>query len=896
MSASGAGNVIMAVAPGADDASGVTGPVANDNTKASGDTDPGQRKTANDDIARFITSVVPWPSEDKDLGFINLHWTEPGAHIADKPVWRGKPHRSVAEFVSCTKWLLNRPSTRDIYFCLSQQRRCKPDKHGQPKAVRSAAAAVALKAIWLDVDVKDPPKGYATLDEALAAVADFAKAAGLPKPSVLVGSGGGLHIYWTSKTPLTSDEWRRYAEGLKAAAMKYGLRCDLGVTTDAARVLRVPSTLNYKTDPPRPVQLLDLGNDYDFAVDLAQLAVPGTPKKTNGATNVIPFLNAKPAAAFAALDATESLADGLGYDNRPLDLAPLVADTGCGFIREAMATGGKDYAQPLWNLTTLVATFLEDGHALAHRMGNQHPGYNPETTDALWERKLHERKDRELGWPSCNAIQAAGCTDCITCPHLSKGKSPLHLTVPAAVTAPVANTSALLAANPIQAGVIDPAAFRVSFSNIRHRQWLYGVDLVRGDITIIASPGGAGKTSLAIGMTVCIATGKALLSEQIWGGGDLKALYISAEDSGTEMRRRVLAFCQKHNVAEQDISRLYVAGTDDPHVQRLSFLRTEKNASALNLEGFKQLDSLLVALRPDFVILDPLVALCGGGNTNDNAVMSLVMRELKSLAIKFDCTVLIVHHTRKGGGKGSDSAGEAEAISGAAAIVNLARRAIMPVTMTDTEAKAFGVLPSERRQYFKLVDAKSNLAPLSADAPWYELANEELPNAEPPTYPNGDRVQAVKRAQLTRSKASSLAGPDQQTIRFEILKLIDRGLTIDGEKVPYSPNSTGNNKQRAFLADAMAAVERVSDREYSPRDLRAVAEREVEVLKHEGWVTVEPIKKGRFRRRHGLKVVWERTPWAKERENLHQHGGPTVRTEEEEQELDRIDIEKGLEG
>jgi hypothetical protein len=58
-----------------------------------------------------------------------------------------------------------------------------------------------------------------------------------------------------------------------------------------------------------------------------------------------------------------------------------------------------------------------------------------------------------------------------------------------------------------------------------------------------------------------------------------------------------LAFCQKHNVAEQDISRLYVAGTDDPHVQRLSFLRTEKNASALNLAGFKQLDSLLVAIR-----------------------------------------------------------------------------------------------------------------------------------------------------------------------------------------------------------------------------------------------------------------------------------------------------------
>ena len=97
-------------------------------------------------------------------------------------------------------------------------------------------------------------------------------------------------------------------------------------------------------------------------------------------------------------------------------------------------------------------------------------------------------------------------------------------------------------------------------------------------------------------------------------------------------------------------------------------------------------------------------------------------------------------------------------------------------------------------------------------APWYELASVELPNSEPPTYPNGDRVQAVKRAHLTRHKATSSLGSEQRTIRFELMKLIDRGLTIDGEKVPYSPNSTGNNKKRAILADAMAAVEQADAR------------------------------------------------------------------------------------
>jgi AAA domain len=374
-------------------------------------------------------------------------------------------------------------------------------------------------------------------------------------------------------------------------------------------------------------------------------------------------------------------------------------------------------------------------------------------------------------------------------------------------------------------------------------------------------------------------------------------LYLNGEDSSTEIRRRLWAFCQQHKVAEQDLVRLYVAGADAARVQSLSFLCVnDKGATTLNEAGFTILESALQSLCPDLLVLDPLVVFCGGGNMNDNSVMSLVMRKLKALAVKYDCAILIVHHTRKGR-TGSDATGEAEAISGAAAIVNLARRAIMPVTMTDAEAKQFtAVLPSQRLQYFKLADAKSNLAPLSVEAPWYELASEELPNPEPPIYPNGDRVQAVKRTYLTRSKPASLVGPQELAIRFELMKLIDRGLTIDGEKVPYSPNSTGNNKKRAILDDAMAAVRQATEnREWLPGDLRATAERELEALKHDGWVVVEKIEKGRFRRSYGLRPVWERTRWAKERENLHQHGGPTVRTPEEQQDLERSDLKKSLE-
>jgi len=208
--------------------------------------------------------------------------------------------------------------------------------------------------------------------------------------------------------------------------------------------------------------------------------------------------------------------------------------------------------------------------------------------------------------------------------------------------------------------------------------------------------------------------------------------------------------------------------------------------------------------------------------------------------------------------------------------------------MTDAETKGYPlVLPSERFKYFKLADVKSNMAPLSTEAPWYELASVELPNAEPPIYPHGDRVQAVKRANLTRQKAQSPLGAEQLAIRFELMKLVDRGVTIDGETVPYSPNSTGNNKKRAILENAMAAVEQAfPDKKWFFKDLRTRVERELEALKQEGWVVVETIDKGRFRRGYGLRAAWERTPWEKERENLQQHGGPTIRTEQENQQLE----------
>jgi hypothetical protein len=384
---------------------------------------------------------------------------------------------------------------------------------------------------------------------------------------------------------------------------------------------------------------------------------------------------------------------------------------------------------------------------------------------------------------------------------------------------------------------------------------------VRKDITVIAAPGGVGKSTLAIGISTCLATGKQLLGEKIWGK-NLTALYINGEDPYEELERRVHAFGLKHNVAEQELDRLIVYGNDDGEAQMLNLLRTQDKMSVVDENGIAHLQRLIEEFCPDLVVIDPLVNFCGGANINDNSVMGVVMRALKSLATKFDCSIMIVAHTKKG----SDLNNQ-EAVSGAATIVNLARRTITTIPMTLEEGKELAILPSERWRYFKVVTAKTNMSPKTDDAPWYELASVTLPNAEPPEYPHGDGVQAVVRAKLSPANRLQLTS-DDNVIRRAILDVVQQGKTIGGQSFPYSPNITGANNQRAIRDDAMDAVTRaVPHNQWPPKDLEAIVTRHISQMLVSGWLVEEEIKEGRFRRGRGLRVEWPRTPWPKEQDN-----------------------------
>jgi hypothetical protein len=385
--------------------------------------------------------VLPWPGPNGS-GWANLHWTKKIDGHA-KPQWRGAPFKSVEPFLNLAQKFTVAPSkAQDIYFCLSVQAQAATHAKGFQIAMRDAKHAQLLKAIWLDVDVKDPPKGYADLPEAKRAVVKFCTEAGLPLPSALVESGGGLHVYWFSDRALTVAEWAPFAQGLRMEAERLGVRCDYGVTTDAARVLRVPGTFNRKLDNnPRAVRVSALGQDYDFARDLQRL-------HDLGAAHVVTAtVTAKPAltipdfdlAAFKRPDAEVLAAlqpefeagggriTGLEHKYSDLPLDPTLVIKECPHYRHSFLTGGAHDSQPLWNLTVLGATWFENGRGFAHGLSNKYPAYTEEETDALFDRKMGERASKGLGWPSCKSFEDNGCKLCKTCVYRGKINSPLNL-------------------------------------------------------------------------------------------------------------------------------------------------------------------------------------------------------------------------------------------------------------------------------------------------------------------------------------------------------------------------------------------------------------------------------------------------------------------------------------
>ncbi|GAG06226.1 unnamed protein product, partial [marine sediment metagenome] len=123
---------------------------------------------------------------------------------------------------------------------------------------------IHIPCVWADVDYKKTPREI---------IADRLKKFPF-KPSIIVRSGGGIHLYWLLKEPAEKEDIAKIEDVNRRITSQLG--GDFGAC-DAARILRIPDTTNHKY--PAKCEVAQL-NQYTYELSDFLSILPEVPTQT----------------------------------------------------------------------------------------------------------------------------------------------------------------------------------------------------------------------------------------------------------------------------------------------------------------------------------------------------------------------------------------------------------------------------------------------------------------------------------------------------------------------------------------------------------------------------------------------------------------------------------------
>ena len=286
---------------------------------------------------------------------------------------------------------------------------------------REAVHAQALRSIFIDMDCgveakTGKPKAFPTKRDANIALNAFMAVTGLDKLGKpwLVDSGGGVHAYLPLDRDVPVAQWKPVAEAFKRAASQHAFPIDVTVTADAARVLRMPGTLNWKYTPPAPVLLKKRGTVFAFDALEAVLEPYQAPLPKPSTALTLP--GARPKAAMTPIGQALMGSSVTYFKNIMVKTA---AGTGCGQIQHYIDHAAEDGMEPLWRGAVLsLAKHCVDGDKAARKLSALHP-YDHDRM----QRKLDEIKAPYL----CKTLDTINPGVCPSCPNWGAINSPISL-------------------------------------------------------------------------------------------------------------------------------------------------------------------------------------------------------------------------------------------------------------------------------------------------------------------------------------------------------------------------------------------------------------------------------------------------------------------------------------
>jgi len=258
-------------------------------------------------------------------------------------------------------------------------------------------------------------------------------------------------------------------------------------------------------------------------------------------------------------------------------------------------------------------------------------------------------------------------------------------------------------------------------ASIEPRRWIYGNHYLRSFVSVLASAGGVGKTSLQIVEALAIVTGRPLLGEEVKERTNV--WIVNLEDPLEEIQRRVLAAMKHYDIKPDEVrGKLFVnAGRDFS----LKFGIQTREGVLPNTKLIEYLCRKIPEKQIGCVFIDPFVN-AHAVSENENMAINAIVAEIRRVADETHCAIGLVHHIRKGNGEDASI----DSVRGAGSLIGAARAARVVNRMSPDDAARIGIDEAEARSIFRVDDGKANLAPPADAAVYRKMIGVKIANGD----------------------------------------------------------------------------------------------------------------------------------------------------------------------
>ena len=258
-------------------------------------------------------------------------------------------------------------------------------------------------------------------------------------------------------------------------------------------------------------------------------------------------------------------------------------------------------------------------------------------------------------------------------------------------------------------------------ASIVPRRWIYAHHYLRSFVSVLASAGGIGKTSLQIVEALAIVTGRPLLGEEVKERTNV--WIVNLEDPIEEIQRRILAAMKYYKISPEEVrGRLFVnAGRDFS----LKFGMQTREGVLPNVQLVDYLCRKIPEKKIGCLFIDPFVG-AHSINENDNMAVNAIVAEIRRVADVTNCAIGLVHHIRKGNGEDASI----DSVRGAGSLIGAARAARVVNRIAADEAARVGIDEAEAKSIFRVDDGKANLAPPAEAAVYRKMHGVKIDNGE----------------------------------------------------------------------------------------------------------------------------------------------------------------------